>query len=114
LRGPEGLGAKHPEPQAPRQRDEPDHLDQLVKPRHCAAAMLSIKTKKAMKPMLEMLAITDEAGAEQPQPTGERPDEQAKPSDPSRQRPRGQDGTAYSGTTTPQPRKLPAALVTGQ
>jgi hypothetical protein len=28
--------------------------------------MLSMKTKKAMKPMLEMLAITDEAGLRSP------------------------------------------------
>jgi hypothetical protein len=45
-----------------------------------------------MKPTLEMLAITDE-GAEQPnQPAGEHADEEPKPSDPPRQRPRGQDG----------------------
>jgi hypothetical protein len=39
--------------------------------------MLSMNTKKPMKPMLEMLEITDE---------------QAKPSDPPRQRAGGKDG----------------------
>jgi hypothetical protein len=50
--------------------------------------MLSMKTKKPMKPMLEIVEITDDAGLSSPK----RPDEQTKPSDPPRQRARGQDG----------------------
>src|SRR5215213_11560308 len=81
----------------------------------CGAAaercpLLSMKTKKPMKPMLEIVEITDDAGlADHPA--------SAPTSRPSHPIHRGNArvvriATAYSGTTTPQPRKLPAALVT--
>jgi hypothetical protein len=74
--------------------------------------MLSMKTKKPMKPMLEILAITDDAGLSSPNQPANAPT--SKPSHPIH---RGNArvvrmATAYSGTTTPKPRKLPAALVT--
>jgi hypothetical protein len=57
--------------------------------------MVSMKTKK---PMLEMLAITDEAGLSSPN-ASERPDEQHKPSDPPRQRPGGPNEEHPAGPT---------------
>jgi hypothetical protein len=74
--------------------------------------MLSMKTKKPMKPMLEIAAITDDAGRSSPNHPASAPT--SRPSHPIH---RGNArvvrmATAYSGTTTPKPRKLPAALVT--
>ena len=74
--------------------------------------MLSMKAKKPMKPMLEILAITDDAGLSKPNHPASAPTR--RPSHPIH---RGsvrvvRMATAYSGTTTPKPRKLPAALVT--
>jgi hypothetical protein len=74
--------------------------------------MLSMKTKKPMKPMLEIAAITDDAGLSSPNHPASAPT--SRPSHPIH---RGNArvvrmATAYSGTTTPKPRKLPAALVT--
>jgi len=71
--------------------------------------MLSMKTKK---PMLEILAITEDAGLSSPNRPSSAPT--SRPSHPIH---RGSArvvrmATAYSGTTTPKPRKLPAALVT--
>ena len=79
--------------------------------RRRAMPTLSMNTKKPMKPMLEILAITDDAGLTSPTPASERPDEQTKPSDPRQQRVL-RVATAYRGTTTPKARKLPAALAT--
>ncbi len=73
--------------------------------------MLNMKTKKPTKPMLEIPEITDDARLNSP-------DHQRAP------RRAGQAirstaaarvvrmATAYSGMTTPKPRKLPAALAT--
>jgi len=78
-----------------------------------AMPMLSMKTKKPMKPMLEIVEITDDAGLSSPNQPASAPT--SKPSHPIH---RGSArvvrmATAYSGTTTPKPRKLlPAALVT--
>jgi hypothetical protein len=77
-----------------------------------AMPILSMKTKKPMKPMLEMLAITDEAGLSSPNQPASAPT--SRPSHPIH---RGSArvvrmATAYSVTTTPKPRKLPAVLVT--
>ena len=74
--------------------------------------MLSMKTKKPMKPMLEIAEITDDAGLSRPSHPASAPT--SRPSHPIH---RGSArvvrmATAYSGTTTPKPRKLPAALVT--
>jgi hypothetical protein len=74
--------------------------------------MLSMKTKKPMNPMLEIVEITDDAGLSSPNQPASAPT--SRPSHPIH---RGSArvvrmATAYSGTTTPKPRKLPAALVT--
>ena len=46
--------------------------------------MLSMKTKKPTKPMLEILEITDDAGLRSPNHPASAPTTQAEPSDPSR------------------------------
>ena len=74
--------------------------------------MLTMKTKKPMKPMLEMLEITDDAGLSSPNHPASAPT--SRPSHPIHL---GNArvvrmATAYSGTTAPKLRKLPAALVT--
>ena len=74
--------------------------------------MLNMKTNKPMKPMLEITEITDDAGLSSPSQPASAPT--SRPSQPIH---RGSTrvvrmATAYSGTTTPQPRKLPAALLT--
>ena len=74
--------------------------------------MVSMKTKKPTKPMLEILAIADDAGLSSPNHPASAPT--SRPSHPIH---RGNAcvvrmATAYSGTTTPKLRKLPAALVT--
>jgi hypothetical protein len=84
----------------------------LERRRSSAIPMLNMKTKKPMKPMLEILEITDDAGLSSPSQPASAPT--SRPSQPIH---RGSTrvvrmATAYSGTTTPQPRKLPAALLT--
>jgi hypothetical protein len=74
--------------------------------------MLRMKTKKPMKPMLEILEITGDAGLSSPNHPAS-----ALTSRPSYPIHRGNArvvrmATAYSGTTTPQFRKSPVALVT--
>jgi hypothetical protein len=73
---------------------------------------MPMKTKKPMNPMLEIVEITDDAGLSSPNQPASVPT--SRPSHPIH---RGSArvvrmATAYSGTTTPKPRKLPAALVT--
>ena len=65
-----------------------------------------------MKPMLETAEITDDAGLSSPNQPASAPT--SRPSHPIH---RGSTrvvrmATAYSGTTTPQPRKFQAALIT--
>jgi hypothetical protein len=73
-------------------------------------SMLSLKNEKAMKPMLEIADITEDAGLSRPNQPASAPT--SRPNHPSQ---RGSArlvrmATAYCGTTTPQPRKLPAAF----
>jgi hypothetical protein len=84
----------------------------LERRRSSAMPMLSMNTTKLMNPIVEIPAITDDAGLSSPNKPVSTPS-----SNPSQPIQRGsarviRTATVYSGTTTPQPRKLPAALVT--
>jgi hypothetical protein len=73
---------------------------------------LSMNTTKLMNPIVEIPAITDDAGLSSPNKPVSTPS-----SNPSQPIQRGsarviRTATVYSGTTTPQPRNLPTALVT--
>jgi hypothetical protein len=77
-----------------------------------AMPKLSMNTTKLMNPIVEIPAITDDAGLSSPNKPVSTPS--SKPSQPIQ---RGsarviRTATVYSGTTTPQPRNLPTALVT--
>ena len=74
--------------------------------------MLNMKMKKPMKPTVEIPEMTDDAGLSSPNHPARTPT--SRPSQPIH---RGSArvvrmATAYSGMTTPQPTKFPAALVT--